>query len=222
MRACSKGPARSRCQVYRISAATAGCESRLAAIYEPWPAAARTDMERPRIFGASAPAATNTGFHFDIVTIRTCKVAPSRRVLRLHRAGRCGASTAVTAAHGRTGAGSSCGRSTAVRGAATGAASARQRVARSRPQGERRPVRATAGDAARCRTGAGTGWATASGAKVPAFHWANSPSSAASIVAIRRWNSRPSSSPTQPPDISPARAPFSPVKGLEAGDVFMV
>ncbi len=58
--------------------------------------------------------------------------------------------------------------------------------------------------------------------RVAACHWANRLSSAASIGAIRRRNSRPSSSPSQPPDISPARAPFSPVKGLETGDVFIV
>jgi hypothetical protein len=49
------------------------------------------------------------------------------------------------------------------------------------------------------------------------IHWANNPSNAASAAAIRRWNSSPSTKATHPPDINPARAAFSPDKGLGAG-----
>ncbi len=86
----------------------------------------------------------------------------------------------------------------------------------------RRPPRTAGLPAARGRTVLRTRAGPAGIGRVPAFHWANRLSSAASIGAIRRRNSRPSSSPIHPPDISPARAPFSPVNGLEAGDVSIV
>ncbi len=148
---------------------------------------------------------------------------PGRRLAAaffLHRArfgGGCGARRGGAGARGAAGGCAAAGRTSATAG---------WMICLRRAVGTRQRARGAEGAAA-CRVAVGVRAVGRSGAaggmgRVPAFHCANRLSSAASIGAIRRRNSRPSSSPSQPPDISPARAPFSPVKGLEAGDVFIV
>ena len=85
---------------------------------------------------------------------------------------------------------------------------------------ERGPVADGARPAGLALAGAGGVVGTAGG-RVPVCHWANRLSSAVNAAVMWRWKNRCSTRAIQPPDISPARAAFSPEKGLRAG-AFMV